>query len=107
MGLPTARLPVSPEEYLAFERSAEEKHEYADGEIFALLHLFTTARHSPTRHPFIRSPTRHSHPLTGAGAPSSAQVLPRLLALSREGAHTWISRLLASSKSVSTVQLQR
>jgi Uma2 family endonuclease len=27
---------MSEEEYLAFERAAEEKHEYADGEIFAM-----------------------------------------------------------------------
>ncbi|MEZ4301600.1 MAG: Uma2 family endonuclease [Polyangiaceae bacterium] len=27
---------LSPEEYLAFERAAEQKHEYADGEIFAM-----------------------------------------------------------------------
>lgn len=27
---------LSPEEYLAFERAAEERHEYADGEIFAM-----------------------------------------------------------------------
>ncbi len=27
---------MSPEEYLAFERASEEKHEYADGEIFAM-----------------------------------------------------------------------
>jgi Uma2 family endonuclease len=26
---------VTPEEYLAFERASEQKHEYADGEIFA------------------------------------------------------------------------
>ncbi len=36
MGLPAGRAPVSPEEYLAFERSAKERHEYADGEIFAM-----------------------------------------------------------------------
>ncbi len=27
---------MSPQEYLAFERASEEKHEYADGEIFAM-----------------------------------------------------------------------
>jgi Uma2 family endonuclease len=27
---------MSPNEYLAFERAAEQKHEYADGEIFAI-----------------------------------------------------------------------
>lgn len=30
------RLKVTPEEYLAFERGSEEKHEYVDGEIFAM-----------------------------------------------------------------------
>ena len=29
------RKDLTPEEYLAFERASEEKHEYADGEIFA------------------------------------------------------------------------
>jgi Uma2 family endonuclease len=27
---------MTPEEYLAFERASEQKHEYADGEIFAM-----------------------------------------------------------------------
>jgi len=27
---------MTPEEYLAFERTSEQKHEYADGEIFAM-----------------------------------------------------------------------
>jgi Uma2 family endonuclease len=30
------RLKMTPEEYLAFERASDEKHEYADGEIFAM-----------------------------------------------------------------------
>jgi Uma2 family endonuclease len=30
------RLKVTPAEYLAFERTSEEKHEYVDGEIFAM-----------------------------------------------------------------------
>jgi Uma2 family endonuclease len=29
-------LKMTPEEYLSFERAAEEKHEYVDGEIFAM-----------------------------------------------------------------------
>jgi Uma2 family endonuclease len=36
MGSPAARLLVSPEEYLALERSSETRHEYADGEVFAM-----------------------------------------------------------------------
>jgi Uma2 family endonuclease len=36
MGQAAVRSGVSPEEYLAFERSAEMRHEYADGEIFAM-----------------------------------------------------------------------
>jgi Uma2 family endonuclease len=31
-----ARSRLSPEEYLAFERASEQRHEYADGEIFAM-----------------------------------------------------------------------
>lgn len=34
MSMPTA--PLSPEDYLAFERASDEKHEYADGDIFAM-----------------------------------------------------------------------
>jgi Uma2 family endonuclease len=36
MGQPVLRPRLSPEEYLAFERASEQKHEYADGEIFAM-----------------------------------------------------------------------
>jgi Uma2 family endonuclease len=36
MGLPAERTKMSPQEYLAFERASEVKHEYADGEIFAM-----------------------------------------------------------------------
>jgi Uma2 family endonuclease len=36
MGQAALRSGMSEEEYLAFERSSEEKHEYADGEIFAM-----------------------------------------------------------------------
>ena len=36
MGHAAARSPLSPEEYLAFERSSEQRHEFADGEIFAM-----------------------------------------------------------------------
>jgi Uma2 family endonuclease len=36
MGHAAARARLSPEEYLAFERSSEQRHEYADGEIFAM-----------------------------------------------------------------------
>ena len=36
MGQPAIRTGLTPAEYLAFERAAEEKHEYADGEIFAM-----------------------------------------------------------------------
>jgi Uma2 family endonuclease len=36
MGHPAVRSGLSPEEYLAFERASEEKHEYADGEVFAM-----------------------------------------------------------------------
>jgi Uma2 family endonuclease len=36
MGSAAARTRLSEQEYLAFERSSPEKHEYADGEIFAM-----------------------------------------------------------------------
>lgn len=36
MGQAVLQTRLSPEEYLAFERAAEERHEYADGEIFAM-----------------------------------------------------------------------
>ncbi|AUX47288.1 hypothetical protein SOCE26_088060 [Sorangium cellulosum] len=36
MGQPATRTGLSPEEYLAFERASEQKHEYANGEIFAM-----------------------------------------------------------------------
>jgi Uma2 family endonuclease len=36
MADPAARLRMTAEEYLAFERASEEKHEFADGEIFAM-----------------------------------------------------------------------
>ncbi|XYH96267.1 Uma2 family endonuclease [Sorangium sp. So ce1128] len=36
MGQPARRTGLSPEEYLAFERASEQKHEYANGEIFAM-----------------------------------------------------------------------
>lgn len=36
MGYAALRTGMTEEEYLAFERAAEEKHEYADGEIFAM-----------------------------------------------------------------------
>jgi Uma2 family endonuclease len=36
MGQPAVRTGLSPEEYLAFERASEQKHEYADGEVFAM-----------------------------------------------------------------------
>jgi Uma2 family endonuclease len=36
MADPARRSPITPEEYLALERSSEIKHEYADGEIFAM-----------------------------------------------------------------------
>src|SRR5437868_3265704 len=36
MGEAAARTRLTPEEYLAFERSSEIKHEYVDGEIFAM-----------------------------------------------------------------------
>lgn len=36
MGQAAQRSPVSEQDYLAFERAAEERHEYADGEIFAM-----------------------------------------------------------------------
>jgi len=36
MGDPAARLRMTEEEYLAFERASEEKHEFVDGEIFAM-----------------------------------------------------------------------
>lgn len=29
------KLKMTPEQYLAFERASDERHEYADGEIFA------------------------------------------------------------------------
>ncbi len=36
MGEPAARTRLTPEQYLALERSSEVKHEYAEGEIFAM-----------------------------------------------------------------------
>lgn len=36
MGEAAPRVKMSPEEYLAFERASDEKHEYVDGEIFAI-----------------------------------------------------------------------
>jgi len=36
MGQPAVRTGLTPAEYLAFERASEEKHEYADGEIFSM-----------------------------------------------------------------------
>lgn len=36
MGAAVLQLKMTPAEYLAFERRSEEKHEYADGEIFAM-----------------------------------------------------------------------
>ena len=36
MADPAERVRMSPEEYLAFERASEVRHEYADGEVFAM-----------------------------------------------------------------------
>jgi Uma2 family endonuclease len=36
MAEPAERLRMTAEEYLAFERASDEKHEFADGEIFAM-----------------------------------------------------------------------
>ncbi len=36
MGRAVLQARLSPEEYLAFERASEDRHEYADGEIFAM-----------------------------------------------------------------------
>lgn len=36
MGDAALKIGLSPDEYLTFERSADERHEYADGEIFAM-----------------------------------------------------------------------
>lgn len=36
MGNAAARSRLSPEEYLAFERASQQRHEYANGEIFAM-----------------------------------------------------------------------
>ncbi len=36
MGAAAQRLKMTPQEYLAFERASDEKHEYADGEVFAM-----------------------------------------------------------------------
>ena len=44
MGQPALRTGLSPEEYLAFERASDQRHEYADGEIFAM--SGGTLRHS-------------------------------------------------------------
>jgi Uma2 family endonuclease len=44
MGHAAMKTGLSPEEYLAFERSSELRHEYADGEIFAM--SGGTAEHS-------------------------------------------------------------
>jgi Uma2 family endonuclease len=46
------RLKLSPEEYLALERASEQKHEYADGEIFAM--AGGTREHSLTAANIIR-----------------------------------------------------
>ena len=44
MAQAAARAGLSEQEYLEFERSSPEKHEYADGEIFAM--SGGTAEHS-------------------------------------------------------------
>jgi Uma2 family endonuclease len=36
MGLPQTTLIYTPDEYLAFERESEERHEYLDGQIYAM-----------------------------------------------------------------------
>jgi Uma2 family endonuclease len=36
MGEAARQIRMTPEEYLAFERASDERHEYADGEIFAM-----------------------------------------------------------------------
>lgn len=36
MAEPAARIALTAEEYLAFERAAEQRHEFVDGEVFAL-----------------------------------------------------------------------
>lgn len=36
MGLPQTKLTYTPDEYLAFERESEERHEYLDGQIYAM-----------------------------------------------------------------------
>src|SRR5258708_7489239 len=36
MGEPARQLKMTPQEYLALERASDEKHEYVDGEIFAM-----------------------------------------------------------------------
>jgi Uma2 family endonuclease len=36
MGLPQPKLYFSPEDYLAFERTAQTRHEYLDGQIYAM-----------------------------------------------------------------------
>jgi Uma2 family endonuclease len=36
MALPQSRIYITPEEYLAFEREAEERHEYEDGRIYEM-----------------------------------------------------------------------
>lgn len=36
MGGPARQLKTTPQEYLAFERASDERHEYVDGEIFAM-----------------------------------------------------------------------
>ncbi len=36
MGNPAVKTGLTPAEYLAFERAAEQRHEYADGEVFAM-----------------------------------------------------------------------
>jgi Uma2 family endonuclease len=44
MGQAALRTGLSPQEYLAFERAAGQRHEYADGEVFAM--AGGTMRHS-------------------------------------------------------------
>jgi hypothetical protein len=69
MGEAALRAGVSEQEYLALERAAEERHEYADGEIYAM--ASGTRAHSliaGNLHGELRRPA--PHPLVARRLPS-------------------------------------
>lgn len=52
MGQAAQRIRMTEDEYLAFERASDERHEYADGEIFAM--AGSSRKHSRIQARFIR-----------------------------------------------------